>query len=433
MKEQFDKQLVEKIKDSFEKHQEPYDPANWDKLAATYFATKKGFIIAPWIYWAAGIALLVGLSIVLINSSNELGQADQKPIAQNIQVEEPLLNEEKEGQESIIPLEDSKEDLEALNIISIPESGLLTKNNSYPDTDAIIDNIAVAETTGKEEITIPEIEDPKEVLSIKENRLELAINLKNEEEEKAIAIIESWLNEVGESSEMDKLKENDSQASPVKLGVMVIPQAANSSNQSINLGGGLISEFSFSKRIKLDVGMAYASQNLNPANSNMFFASTLDQAEDASLRSSSMSTNIINSASELRFGQLEIPVNLKYKVLENNKSGFYLLSGLSNMFYLNQRNVNTFESVNFNMAGLVTSQNVVESFSETIRPSDVSANATMGQMINFGLGYEHNLNNGTFFSVEPFYKTSLGGQTFWGQQFSIGGINLRMNFQLKNK
>lgn len=430
MKEQFDKRLVEKIKDSFEKHEEAYDPAAWDKLAATYFKHKKGFGIAPWIYWAAAITLLMGLSVLFFNLNDADLHTNENILVQNEDIKE--LSGTKDMHEEGIK-ESIKEVIE-----SAP-----SENSTVKTSEVLLAQITKEKSTDKQLVN-PEITVKPSIVNSNtgaNDKLDVpanipdrnsAINKLQDDEQKALAIIDNWLKEASGGEEDRKDKEGKSESSPVKLGLMVIPQATNNSNQTVNLGGGLVSEFSFSKRLKLDVGMAYASQNLNP-NNNMFYAMDAVSTEDAGFRTSSLSTNVINSNSELRFGQLEIPINLKYSILEKAKSGVYLMSGLSNMFYLNQRNVNTFEAVNLNMMGLVTSQNAVQQFTETVRPSEESGNATVGQMINFGFGYEHSLNNGTFFSVEPFYKTSLGGQTFWGQQFSIGGINLRMNFQLKNK
>ena len=144
-----------------------------------------------------------------------------------------------------------------------------------------------------------------------------------------------------------------------------------------------------------------------------------------------MSGNLMGSNTELRFGQLEIPVNLKVNVLQRKSSGIYVLSGISNMFLINQRSITNFDVANFGGFTGSANQNLIQSFSQTIRPDNLSNEETMGQLFNFGFGYEHNLSNGTYLSIEPFYKTSIGSQTFLGQQFSIGGINLRMNFQLK--
>jgi hypothetical protein len=254
--------------------------------------------------------------------------------------------------------------------------------------------------------------------------------LKATEEKQAEDKIQAWLND-GKDNGFEESQEEKVQKNPVRLGVLVSPQTISNSNQPLNLGAGLMSEISFSKRVKLDLGMAFASQNINPNGSGIMFAMDA-QSEDASRAANmNLSNNLINTNTELKFGQLEIPINLKFIVMDKKSYGLYLVSGVSNMVYVNQRTVNTFTAVNFNNSGLMGSQNMVETFSDTVRPSEGNSSSNVGQMVNFGFGYEHNLKNGTFISFEPFFKTSIGGQTFLGQQFSMGGMNLRMNFQLK--
>jgi hypothetical protein len=200
-----------------------------------------------------------------------------------------------------------------------------------------------------------------------------------------------------------------------------------------------MSEFSFSRRIKLDVGLAYARQHIEPTYGGALYASAdfsssndaLSSAEYARL--ATLSGNYINASNELSFGQLEIPINLKFKVLENKSSDLYVVSGFSNMLYLNQQNVTTYSAVNLSQPNFSSSNQVVETFTQTQRPDSGSGNVDSGQMLNLGVGFEQSLKNGTFISIEPFYKMSLGTQTFSNQQFSIGGVNLRMNFQIKNK
>jgi hypothetical protein len=209
----------------------------------------------------------------------------------------------------------------------------------------------------------------------------------------------------------------------------------------LSLGAGMMSEFSFSKRLKLDVGLAYARQQITPTSSNRnimsssdaVFSIALDQAASAESARAAFAGNFINASTELSFGQLEIPVNLKYKVLENKNADVYFMSGFSNMMYINQQNTTTFSTANLNQGNVVGIQPAIQTYTQTESPGKDSGNVDSGQMLNFGFGYEQNLNNGTFLSIEPFYKFSLGNQTFSNQQFSIGGINLRMNFQLKNK
>jgi hypothetical protein len=433
MKEQFDKRLTEKIKDSFENHEEPFDPRAWESFSAAYFKPKKATSKFDWILWAASIALVLGLTFLFLPKDSNVtenriasNQAEMELEAEDMQESVSQDVDEVNQQDNSVSIQ-----LAGKSRLDISGSG---EENSGENKQKGIDyfvkndmeekqNIAEISTVTSEEVSITiGIEKEREMIA------PFVSELRIEEEKQAVEIVQAWLND-GKDYEKDKTTLAKDVKNPVKLGVLVSPQTISNSNQAMNLGAGFMSEFSFSKRLKLDLGMAYASQNISPDGAYLKNA-VASQTEDAS-RLVSMSNNLINTNSELKFGQLEIPINLKFMVMDKKASGLYLVSGVSNMVYVNQRSVNTFNAVNLNTSGFLTSQNMVQTFTETVRPSEENSGSNVGQMINFGLGYEHSLKNGTFVSFEPFFKTSVGSQTFLGQQFSIGGMNIRMNFQLK--
>ncbi|PSL02008.1 outer membrane beta-barrel protein [Cecembia rubra] len=434
MKEQFDKKLVEKIRASFEDHEEAFDSKEWEKLSTAYFRPKKGLANAPWILWAASMIAVLGLGMLFFNLNKVLDAPSAEEIAEtNIEIPNVIENgATAPGLDKAVQQELGKNFEEPLIALSDADW-----KNKLPGVTPNVPKIElpIALDLPKEHIIAKvEIVQSSEIFEdsiYNKNDLPspFIAQFREQEEELAKASISAWLQEGKNTSE--DLEENNSKSNPLKLGLLVAPQTVANSNQSLNLGGGLASEFSFSRRLKLDVGMVYASQNLSPNNSNFnsLLANSANEAD--SYRLSALNTNVVTATTELRFGQLEIPVNLKYMLWDKKSAGIYVLSGFSNMFFLNQRSVYTFSALNMNSGGFAIGQNAVQTFTQTVRPESGSDNGNMGQLINFGIGYEHSLSNGTFISVEPFYKTSLGGQTFLGQQLSIGGLNLRMNFQLK--
>jgi len=435
MKEQFDKRLVEKIKDSFENHGEPFDPKAWESFSAAYFKSKKGTSKFSWILWAASVALVLGLTYLFF--PRVLNVPKIEIVSNNAEMELEYEDIEDSSLQHLdeVNQQDNSVGIQLAGKSHLDISGKREENSGdskQKETDYLVKNDLVEKKSIAE---IPSVKSEEISLTTglekeKEPTTPFVSGLRVEEEKQAAELVQAWLNG-GKDYEMDKTTLAKDVKNPVKLGVLVSPQTISNSNQAMNLGAGFMSEFSFSKRLKLDLGMAYASQNINPEGA-YFNNVVASQSEDVS-RMANMSNNLINTNSELKFGQLEIPINLKFMVMDKKASGLYLVSGISNMVYVNQRSINTFNAVNLNTSGFLTSQNMVQTFTETVRPSEENSRSNVGQMINFGLGYEHSLKNGTFVSFEPFFKTSVGSQTFLGQQFSIGGMNIRMNFQLKNK
>jgi hypothetical protein len=187
-----------------------------------------------------------------------------------------------------------------------------------------------------------------------------------------------------------------------------------------------------SRKIKLDVGLAYANQSMsaqsNPVKNQMQASPGLD------LRANS---NIINTDYQLNFASLDIPVNLKYKFYDKKQTGLYLITGLSSMVYLEQNTVESFQAQSLfstnSLDGALEYAPTIQRFSNVYTPETGQSNADVAGLLNLSFGYEHQLSKEFYISFEPFYKLPLGGLTFANQQFSIGGVNLRMNFNFKNK
>jgi hypothetical protein len=453
MKEQFDKRLVDKIKDSFQQHEEPLDLQELEKFKKLYFGKKNKGLKSIGAFWWMGIAasLIAGIfflnqwqnyntdqnenPVELLGSDEPLNFEDQNSI-------EKLKEDQEKNPEVKSGLESQNRVQETLNktIASSSKEGLVKPDPKLVQGNEERTLSSLPTIAGNIEITNEINTTNEQIESSIEKSKALTFNL--DSEQKAMDYVKNWLGGETEIEEKQTLAKIDKKNDPVKLGVLVAPQTISNATQALNLGAGMMSEFSFSKRLKLDVGLAYARQQMTPSTSggnrlmdsaNVPEANALYLSASADASRSAFSGNFINATSEFSFGLLEIPINLKYRVLENKSSDVYLISGFSNMVYLNQQNTTTFSTANLAQGNFVGMQPAIQTFTQTESPGGGSGNVDSGQMLNIGFGFEQNLKNGTFLSIEPFYKFSLGDQTFNNQQFSIGGINLRMNFQLKNK
>lgn len=454
MKEQFDKRLVDKIKVSFQQHSEPMDPLELDKFKKLYFGQKNKGIKSIGAFWWMGIAASLVVGVLLFNLLQVTKINQDEDSVELMTSNNAIKIEEQSTTQILAEIEgkgpdnySGKEKSHTKNEIQKSENQRSAKNEidkiDFKVVQSEIDVLSPSKSTVAEnnESLIEIKKDTNLMEPFIDASKSLTFEQDSKTEEKTLDYIRNWLGEEPEIGEKQTLAKIEKKSDPVKLGLLVAPQTITNATQSLSLGAGMMSEFSFSKRLKLDVGLAYARQQITPTSSgrnmmissNGSFANTLDAAAPAEASRSAFSGNFINSTTELSFGQLEIPINLKYKVLENKNSDIYFISGFSNMMYLNQQNTTTFSTANLNQGNFVGMQSAIQTYTQTESPSSGTGNVDSGQMLNFGFGFEQNLKNGTFLSIEPFYKFSLGDQTFNNQQFSIGGINLRMNFQLKNK
>lgn len=445
MREQFDKKLINKIKSSFNELEGEYDASEWDKFSKIYFKKEEKPKMI-WLKWFSGIAaaILLGISLyAILTPAQNITIEDQNLITNNKEdVPEQIENSESSDGDSLSqPLKPTQPAIRNLTE-AIGQKSVSTNESTKSVSQSLISkkankNIAYIPESSEKAVLTENQSPEKAVIPISPNTnsdLIAKTEVEQMTQQEAMAQIQEWKGENELALKENEIPKEAFGKEPVKLGVMVAPQTISNSTQSLNLGAGLMSEFSFSKKLKLDVGLAFARQNISPTSGgNILMANVSNNFDATNLKASSFTGNVINSTRELSFGQLDIPINLKYKVFDRKESDIYLISGLSNMFYLNQQDVTTFSTANLATANLASNQPMVNTFTQTIEPGTQDSGIDTGRMLNFGVGFEQNLKNGTFLSIEPFFKLPLGNQTFTNQQFSMGGINLRMNFQLKTK
>lgn len=441
MKEPFDKKLAQKIRDSFDGHEEPFDPKEWAKFSHAYFG-KSRKPIATWWFWAGGIAASLLLIALLWNpfTSTDTVENIKAPLAFNPIEKTPVpasvpenavqdqssseLNEEAETFQKPPQVSSKQNEIAPLRstLKKEPDLELIAKTSEATSRTSVVETRPSTETSTDATQTLAGVQPitpPSQTLE-----QPVAAQIENAQQQ-----INSWLAEAGSVEETED--SDDKTKNPLKLGVLMAPQNISNSTQNINFGAGVMSEIPFSKRLRLDVGIGYARQNLVPDQNGGSGYFSSDVASVESSKASLFSGNYINSTAELSFGQIEIPLNMKYSVIQKKSADFYVVSGLSNMFYVNQEKTTTFNTVAFGGNSMNSAAQSLSSSSISESPAGSERQMDVGQLINLGMGFEQNLKNGTSISFEPFYKFTVGDQTFANQRFAIGGINLRMNFQLK--
>lgn len=430
MKEQFDRKLVEKIRDSFLNHEEPFNPQEWEKLSHAYFHPRKKKKFAYWPFLISGIAASLLLVLVFWPIGDDL-QKNVQTITDSISIEN------KQFEKAELPRQEDSENLaraeENLQSPDTNKAVLPASDSGEPDVvqrevSLPIQHVATVTDQG------PSLEEMgrklEQSMDMKQDIQQNAANEKignlviaqSEDTKTAQQWVDTWKGEVAGAGKSEQ-KESSNK---MRLGLLVGPQATSNAGEGMTLGAGIMSEFSFNNRLKLDVGVTYASHSMVPERNDALPQS--DMMSSLSSRSS-----FIGSNSELNFSGLDIPINLKYKVMDKEKSGLYLISGLSSMVYLNQKTYETYAMNSYfttSTEGALAFRQSVQEFTHEAGPEGGADGMDLGRMLNLSVGYEYNLKNGTYLSIEPYYKLPLGDMTFANQQFSIGGINFRMNFRL---
>ncbi|MEX0882394.1 MAG: hypothetical protein WDZ72_02865 [Cyclobacteriaceae bacterium] len=451
MKEQFDKRLVDKIKDSFKTHEESFDPDQWEKLSKAYFKPKRKGWVVYWPFITAGVAASLLLVLVYFPFEQTLERKvktltdsiaiDPRPLAEKKRLPEQMAETFKsEGSDQINSIDKlettDKENKNAITENSREISVDIDHSEAKRDNQKLLESLEVkwkAFQTGL---------DFKMLGAIDFGSMNNSGEKHDLTEKEAQQIIDQWKTENSNSTnETDNPSIPIKTDAPIKLGVMVSPQSNSNPVSGMNFGGGIMSEFSLSRKIKLDIGLAYASQSISPQDIQSMPRSTANQEASFSPGSPdnqqvSFSSGYVGSDYELNFASLDIPVNLKYKIYDKNSTGIFLITGISSMLYLDQNSVETVQINSLfstdNRNGDLRFAQSVQEFSTVLTPQPGENRADFAGLLNLSFGYEYTLNKGFNISLEPFYKLPLGGLTFADQRFSIGGVNLRMNFNLKN-
>ena len=448
MKEQFDKRLADKIKDSFSNHEESYDPAQWEKLRKAYFRPKKNGWAAFWPFISAGIAASLILILVYFPYEDKVDR-QVKILTDSTKTENPplagpgigKLGEISKGKDGFPDAgtlaSGTEEDLGSASGKTQVYTGQLGEKPERQQGRAL--QLGQSNERKIEGIN-PRFSDNLNELQFllgenSEEQINVPLNvIKNDKRqlsgEEAQILIDQWKSSPNQDLSIAEVP-TKAEKLPFRVGLMVSPQSSSNPVSGMNLGAGIVTEFSISRKLKLDVGLAYANQSLSPQNVQQLPKSMA--TFDAS--TASRSSSVIGTDYELNFASLDIPVNVKYKVWDQTNSGVYLITGLSTMIYLDQNTVETFQTNSLFIADnrneqLLYSQSVQE-FKSVVTPESGDSTLDFAGLLNLSVGYEYQLNKDFNISLEPFYKFPLGGLTFADQKFSIGGVNFRMNFNFK--
>ncbi len=451
MKEQFDKRLVEKIRDSFQDHEEAFDPREWEKFSHAYFnKPNKRKRIAYWPFWFSGIAASLLLLFFFLPFEKQIDEGltalKNEPTVirglapQKVDKVPSVIDENESSLEEIEPnvSESSVARLSHQKVEGFSSSS--SKRVAYEGVEKIgatSKESFFADDSPSIEFVLPEINLITES-SVTNLDAMVAISNPNKEEEideeKAKAWVEKWKNGEQEAkTNSETIVKRTKDQNPFRLGVIGGPQSASNQVSGMQFGGGVISEFSLSDKLKIDVGVTYAHQSVE-ANSSSNLPESMTARASTATEANSFTNNYIGSEYTLSYSGLDIPINLKYKVFDKKNTNMYLITGLSSMVYLDQRGSETFSvdsKFTSNAVGDLQFASTVQEYTESYSPVSGDSNVDLGKMLNLSFGYEYNLMNGTYLSIEPFYKLPLGSLTFTNQQFYIGGVNLRMNFQFK--
>lgn len=451
MSDPFDKKLVDKINEVFDNFEDDSANESWMELRKRLPEKKvqKPSATIWWLSSAAAILLLCG--VWFLTDQKELAKtritkATDKARVNNIDSTNSQIKS------SITPIE-SKENHTAGNhsIESLESSSrqkVKSHNKSASQPKPV--EIGASAKTGIEHAGKSILEESQHDLTLialvpdpsKKTDSELSANSTLAPDSSRIAASTISNNEIYPSEviskeqlhnliQVDKTKQQSRSGN--KLTVSVFAGSyfnyAEGSQTSINTGVGLSSDIKISKKLKISTGVSLAQNSLKydqliPKEAALNFASSHNANTALDLQSKQGFSTLsysINSYDAKLLG-LDIPINLKYTLLEK-KNSIYISTGFSSNLFINESYTYTFE---YQMNSSSSTQEPTQQSSSGFQSFDFA------RVLNFSLGFDHRLNKKSNLIFEPFVKYPLSGLGANDLRFGAAGMNLKLNFnQLK--
>ena len=446
MKNDFDKILSSKIKQSFNNYEVEYNPANWDLLKARLLKQKRRKM-AFFIITSAAAVLVFGMIISTYFFNNEKQNFNQS-IAKNI---EPKQNSNvkvvNQNTETKTKTENNLAEAKQKPIISdgnthknIASNNINTEKSKFQKIEKTknqnIENSKIEEKTQNVQIL-----EPNEKLQAQnETIIEKIVESEKNIEQKEIANIENvkidtiepqksiiiQKDEIADKKEIFyEDSEDEKKSNNFNISVLLTSQmnnTKNAENQDVNVGGGVSTDLALVSKTDLQVGMVVSKQSVNFVNQNL------------------KSLNTTPAESNLQYVSFSVPINLKYNIKENSKRDIFVSAGFSSIGYLHENyeynyDVATTEtSLEANVDGQILAVQKDASYNkqENVEINGMNKFDLAGQLnLSGGIGY--NLSKKMKLQIEPYFKIPLRKLATDNILFTSGGINLYLKFSTGKK
>lgn len=467
MKELFDERLSQKIRQSFDKHDEPYNAQGWEMMQQKMNAQKSGKVRAlltslPVKAAAAAILVIGGVftykTLQTDFKSNyptqqQAGIFAKKYLQQEgfegVQVLPPSANGTHEGENAVVAQNNPKP------VTSITQPAILRKSttglsktnvkaakdlieNTEKDNNIYVSRIAANNTNPKGIATLKPTDKTTKfdikALAMKDTGYEIT------NPNSGVALIDQVSvgaydhHKVGEYDNASVLPKRRKRVNfGVMLSSLVNYSSKGEKDDKVNLGGGVLSEVKLGKRFSITSGVLLTKQSLSMGRAASLPAIPTTQSITTNGATESRSLGRKSSV-DMQFVGLDIPVNLQYHLSKNPNRGMYVSVGLSSLAYLQESyNHNTVETIAkaYYKGGVGSQLQKVETTSiETNTKSQPNALSRfdLAKMLNVSVGMKYMVANNMQILIEPYIKYPLNTLTQEELKFGSAGVNLRCNF-----
>ncbi len=423
MKETEDQRIADKFRQVFENFEDPASNEGWLELRKKYPEEKR----RPLFFWissaAALLILLSGLWLYIPEIDHEFITVKNSPATDQ---KETNPQAKREDTNPIIPAPALSEELN----ISSDKKFTTLNQSAFPEEKKVHftrsgDDSNIAEKSVM--LTIDSVSSPEYAIS-RPTKTQDEPPIKPDtisQTSAPIAKIDQYLRL--ESEELKRPEERGGKSEKSRRKNFSLSVYAGSfinyakgSENNVNIGAGLSSDFRISKNLRISTGLNLSKNSLvynqnEPGNS---YGSFQD------VNASAIGNLVALSNYEAELLGLDIPVNVKY-LFNPEKSSTYFLAGLSSGTYLSEKYA--VKQSNFNsFIGSSAAANKQE-ISRQMQDFDLM------RTLNLSFGFNTRLSKKQSLTIEPFLKYPLGGLGSENIRFGSSGINVKLNFNTLKK
>ncbi|RVT97161.1 hypothetical protein EOD41_19325 [Mucilaginibacter limnophilus] len=460
MKEDLENDLKRRISEVFDNYEDNTADEGWMLLREKFPAQAKHRGVARlwWTSAAAVILLFLGVGLWLnYESENQQVQITKtsvkKPQQQPVHVTEPAVTDKTEVEAETV--EQAAAPTEAENLANNnfkPAAPSLSVQPRPENTVQVITQQPVKKESVKAPAIAPEapngqVTDPvyavTQPVDTKPAPVTQTTSVTAQKQPAMQPVIVQQQPATAKSSIMALLEKDSKPANnrkeessdkAVKLGLYAATYVnyAKGSDNRVNVGAGLTSDFRITKNLKLSTGIAIAQNSFNYNSGAVAEVPAVAVQQSVALTAmkddNKMFNGIISSPSLQNYNAsllgLDIPVNLKYEFAPG-KSDTYVSAGVSSGTFLNEN-----YTYKYGYSGAV-SGSLAQPIGEKI--TEGFGNFYLARTLNVAFGVGYPLGKSNTLVIEPFLKYPLDGMGAQQIKFGAGGINLKLNFQTKRK
>lgn len=459
MKELFDERLSQKIRQTFDKYEEPYNAQGWEMMKQqmhTQKPSKVRALLASFPVKAAAAAVLVLGGVFTYKSINSnfkphsqqqavvtKGKVQEQTNLENVQVLPPSID----GEHSTLAETDLPEKKTSATVVG---SNPVVENQytkgekataAYSTNDFRVTPTVIAKNNKSKVIKSEQIKQPLfarydiNALAKNETNAYIATSADNSLPALSTASFQAITRQKVAQYQETQAK----RGRKINLG-LVVSSLVNYSDKGekdsqMNLGGGLLSEIPLSKKLSITSGVLLTRQSLemNKPAGLPTFATTQDLGTNQVVANSSKEQN---RSVRMQFVGLDFPINLQYHVGKNANRGLFVSIGVSSLAYLQEDYTHTTREViqrrYYKPGALVAGQpQSVETYtSETNLKSNPQSLSRFdfAKMLNISMGMKYMVAKSMQLQIEPYIKYPLGSLTNEQLKFGSAGVNLRCSF-----